>query len=100
MHSCVVEIRRSDFSFSSAQASPCTPTAENCRKESAEDGRHVWSAAHVVGVLVREYRMSACKNSCVDVVNMLPVMDINDKADDDRRGVKRKMALSRSVTVV
>uniref|UniRef100_A0A9J8DD00 Box C/D snoRNA protein 1 n=1 Tax=Cyprinus carpio carpio TaxID=630221 RepID=A0A9J8DD00_CYPCA len=68
--------------------------AENCRKESAEDGRHVWSAAHVVGVLVREYRMSACKNSCVDVVNMLPVMDINDKADDDRRGVKRKMALS------
>ncbi|XP_026054864.1 putative box C/D snoRNA protein SPCC613.07 [Carassius auratus] len=71
-----------------------TPTAENCRKESAEDGRHVWSAAHVVVQCFgqREHRMNAYKNSLV--LNMLPVMDINDKADDDRRGVKRKVALS------
>lgn len=77
-----------------------TQTAENCRKESAEDGRHVRSAAHVVVQCFgqREHRMNAYKNSLV--LNMLPVMDINDKADDDRRGVKRKVALSRSVTVV
>lgn len=43
--------------------------------------------------------MNPSKN-CVDVVNMLPVMDINNEEDDDRRGVKRKMALSRSVTSV
>ncbi|XP_059382937.1 box C/D snoRNA protein 1 [Carassius carassius] len=36
--------------------------------------------------------MNAYKNNLV--LNMLPVMDINDKADDDRRGVKRKVALS------
>lgn len=37
--------------------------------------------------------MNAC-SICVDVVNMLPVMDNNSEAEDDRRGVKRKIALS------
>ncbi|XP_048034118.1 box C/D snoRNA protein 1 [Megalobrama amblycephala] len=45
----------------------------------------------MVSVLVRENHMNPSKN-CVDVVNMLPVN--NNEADDDRRGVKRKMALS------
>ncbi|XP_077074773.1 box C/D snoRNA protein 1 [Siphateles boraxobius] len=37
--------------------------------------------------------MNPCEIS-VDVVNMLPVMDNNSETEDDRRGVKRKIALS------
>lgn len=40
------------------------------------------------------------KKVSVDFVNMISVVDNNETGDDERRGMKRKMSLSRSDTLI